>query len=294
MSAHGTSHPHSGNRASRPPKDFLRAYIACEPCRRSKAKCELPDPDAPCVKCRRERRECYFDSQRSTRKRRKTERPTGGRFTASTTHESLPDVSRPRIGIDDRVPPHESHDLQESNVHGLADSNNGSQLLRSFGAGHASSTAFGPQHPSPPIEHPGSMLHPDQSPVRCGAPTAVREIPRDAPQPSPQSQSLSSTIIDGDVMRTVLSSSKDALGVLFKAAEERELPGDPVEPHNSNSGLPIHDSPKSTYTATIAPAPIPPSKLSSPAPAVLEIWDACRFVRQGWFSAREAVTYIDL
>lgn len=34
--------------------------------------------------------------------------------------------------------------------------------------------------------------------------------------------------------------------------------------------------------------------LSEPTDAILDMWDKCRFVRQGWFTSQEAVTYIDL
>lgn len=34
--------------------------------------------------------------------------------------------------------------------------------------------------------------------------------------------------------------------------------------------------------------------LSEADDATLDMWDKCRFVRQGWFTAQEAVTYIDL
>jgi hypothetical protein len=34
--------------------------------------------------------------------------------------------------------------------------------------------------------------------------------------------------------------------------------------------------------------------LSEPTDATLDMWDKCRFVRQGWFTSQEAVTYVDL
>lgn len=39
---------------------------------------------------------------------------------------------------------------------------------------------------------------------------------------------------------------------------------------------------------------IPPSDLSKPSNAIIGVWSQHRFVRQGWFSAVEAVTYVDL
>src|SRR5271156_3365639 len=51
-----------------------RVYQACIPCRRRKVKCDLGSvdnpSDPPCVRCRRESKECFFSA---TRRKRKTE-----------------------------------------------------------------------------------------------------------------------------------------------------------------------------------------------------------------------------
>ena len=51
-----------------------RVYQACIPCRRRKVKCDLGSVDnpgdPPCVRCRRESKECFFSA---TRRKRKTE-----------------------------------------------------------------------------------------------------------------------------------------------------------------------------------------------------------------------------
>lgn len=199
----------------------------------------------------------------------------------------------------ENVRPHQSHHLPHGGGFGSTDGSNDNRTVQSLGANHNSFTGSSQQHQQhqqrASIDHSDSRLYAGQSPKEGGAShAAVPTLAHDAPQKSPQSQSQSGTMIEADVMRTYLSSSKDALGVLFKAAEQRDTPGDQVENHDSNSALAFHDSPTSAYTSGAVPAPIPPSKLSSPAPAVLEAWEACRFIRQGWFSAREAVTYIDL
>ena len=36
------------------------------------------------------------------------------------------------------------------------------------------------------------------------------------------------------------------------------------------------------------------SHLSRPTDEILDLWDRSRFVRQGWLTAQEAVTYLDL
>lgn len=56
-----------------------RVYQACIPCRRRKVKCDLGSVDnpgdPPCVRCRRESKECYFSATR--RKRKTTDGPDG-------------------------------------------------------------------------------------------------------------------------------------------------------------------------------------------------------------------------
>lgn len=55
-----------------------RVYQACIPCRRRKVRCDLGSVDnphdPPCVRCRRESKECYFSA---TRRKRKTEDDPG-------------------------------------------------------------------------------------------------------------------------------------------------------------------------------------------------------------------------
>src|SRR2546421_9403469 len=55
-----------------PPAQHKRTYQACIPCRRRKVRCDLGSVDnphdPPCVRCRRESKECFFSATR--RKRR--------------------------------------------------------------------------------------------------------------------------------------------------------------------------------------------------------------------------------
>lgn len=58
--------------AERPSEQHKRVYQACIPCRRRKVKCDLGSvdnpSDPPCVRCRRESKECYFSATRRKRK----------------------------------------------------------------------------------------------------------------------------------------------------------------------------------------------------------------------------------
>jgi hypothetical protein len=50
---------------------FIRSYQACVPCRKRKVKCDLGDPgnpcDPPCLRCRREHKDCYFQDLRTSK-----------------------------------------------------------------------------------------------------------------------------------------------------------------------------------------------------------------------------------
>jgi hypothetical protein len=65
----------SGSNASPPrtaPSSHTRTYQACIPCRRRKVRCDLGPVDnphePPCVRCRRESKECFFSATRRKRK----------------------------------------------------------------------------------------------------------------------------------------------------------------------------------------------------------------------------------
>jgi len=94
------------------------------------------------------------------------------------------------------------------------------------------------------------------------------------------------------VMRTVISSGRDALDVLFTAVEDeqslRRGPG-------AQAALPnVTPTPGSTAGVGVSPAVPRLASLSTPEMDVFRIWNACRFVRMGWLSAFEAITYVDL
>ncbi|WZH44190.1 uncharacterized protein QYS62_005208 [Fusarium acuminatum] len=98
------------------------------------------------------------------------------------------------------------------------------------------------------------------------------------------------------VMRTLVSNGKDALQLLFQPAIEQSkkdgtTPGN-LQPasrhalHHAGETL----TPKTTSSVRTSR----PIRLS-PAPAnTLTIWRSFRFVKMGWFTAEEAVAYVDL
>ncbi|KAJ4351821.1 zinc finger transcriptional activator [Didymosphaeria variabile] len=88
-------------RTSQPPS-HTRTYQACIPCRRRKVRCDLgpvDNPhDPPCVRCRRESKECFFSA---TRRKRKTD---GGELEDDDDYELRNGRKRARTEDDVQIP----------------------------------------------------------------------------------------------------------------------------------------------------------------------------------------------
>lgn len=101
-------------------------------------------------------------------------------------------------------------------------------------------------------------------------------------------------------MRTVVSSGNDALNILFEAAtaQEENSPDTSSEPLAGppSAGPSSQDRTPGNYDSGFESVArvIRPVKLSDASQDTLNVWEACRFVKMGWFTAREAVTFIDL
>ncbi|KAB8226387.1 hypothetical protein BDV33DRAFT_226881, partial [Aspergillus novoparasiticus] len=123
---------------------------------------------------------------------------------------------------------------------------------------------------------------------RRDADRSPRVISSVASEPDPHhltdSDAHDNPSLSGRVMSTILARPSDALDVLFDAARP-----DVGESPSSQA----RDRDK-TQTVVSASGLVSVSGLSHPSEDVLDLWDRCRFVRQGWFTAQEAVTYIDL
>lgn len=115
----------------------------------------------------------------------------------------------------------------------------------------------------------------------------------------------SSSTLASSMMRTVVASGNDALNILFEAAtagQEDNAPSDESPPRGAGakSGGPNghqRATPKNFESPTAFENVSPvkrPVEISEVASETLQIWEACRFVKMGWFTAREAVTFIDL
>lgn len=102
------------------------------------------------------------------------------------------------------------------------------------------------------------------------------------------------------VITSLVKGSNDALDILSEVAGVL---------HNPAISPPRESPPtQSSHSPEHVPVAVPASErsdchsgvgfhilaLSEPTDAILDMWDKCRFVRQGWFTSQEAVTYVDL
>ena len=135
-------------------------------------------------------------------------------------------------------------------------------------------------------ERPSNTGHEDADRTPRVISTAVSE--RD-PHHLPESDAHYNPSLSGRVMSAILARPSDALDVLFDAARP-DISESPFS-HTRDQGGITRDK---TQTDVSASGLVSISGLSHPSEDVLDLWDRCRFVRQGWFTAQEAVTYLDL
>ncbi|KAL1966948.1 hypothetical protein VTN77DRAFT_3692 [Rasamsonia byssochlamydoides] len=108
------------------------------------------------------------------------------------------------------------------------------------------------------------------------------------------------TGLTSSMMRTVVSSGNDALNLLFEAAAHTNTQNSHLEPRDSrtqNDYRPAVRNIQASGTAVaVGTSPAAPAavEISNPNRDVLNVWESCRFVKMGLFTAKEAITYVDL
>ncbi|KAG0158155.1 hypothetical protein PDIDSM_5668 [Penicillium digitatum] len=274
-----------GVRSSHPDKRYQRTYKACIPCRQRKAKCDLgTGPDGlpigpPCARCRRELRECVFPEKRAWERSRKRARsPESCETDVSPRNSSQLTTTSPDTSI-----------LAQGRIQNL------------HHAGEVTSST------------PENNFQPEWPYHRDGGESYRGPLDRPSIGSSRTDQShshlyennqhRSNSTLASSMMRTVVSSGNDALNILFEAATAQEeislearsesLAGPP------SAGPSTQDrqdrTPGNNESAFESMARVTrPVKLSDATQDTLNVWEACRFVKMGLFTAREAVTFTDL
>ena len=273
-----------------------RVYQACIPCRRRKVRCDLgsvDDPhDPPCVRCRRESKECFFSA---TRRKRKTEDGEG-----SDVDEYVVRNGRKRVNAEDTPPARQPE--RKSYV-------------------DTPLTPGGSHGRSQPLRRPDTA---NDNPEDDTSETRSRDFAAEG-DANAQLENLEAQT----VMRRGMYGPHDALDLLYKAATDRLVDDyastsisnytniiSPVTTHGahrreeSTASIPIvpqQPVPGHREGRSISKSAVTPMKseaidpdLSGPGLSgqpgyedALNAWSRFRFVRAGWFTAQEAVEYID-
>ncbi|KAG9249747.1 C6 transcription factor [Emericellopsis atlantica] len=262
---------------------FNRAYKACKRCRARKTRCDITAEQyaagQQCARCRRQMVKCVFPTQRNAAT------PTSQRSQSTRA------------------------DDEEAHTQIQASNSPGPRMLTSPTApDRIASWQETPQ----PTQCSGNHQQHDMPHVSGGSglPMAHEVEPvfnnRGHEQPSH---------IPDSMMRTVVSNDKDALDLLFQAAQregdvqeaayQNSMLGDPRDVSNRNPTV-AQGSGLSAGPGSV-PTPLSPAHSllygshaysctmsTNLSKDLVETWESYRFVRMGWFSAQEAVTYVDL
>lgn len=224
--------------------EHQRAYKACIPCRKRKAKCDLGGRDGPpCVRCRRELRECVFSAERSWKKR-KTNEVVDLEGQSSPAQHGRPASHRPSLqGNWSGQSSGHDENISQVNTH----RRNASMADRA------------------------QLMHPSDVYMEETVPSLANSV-----------------------MRTVVSNGNDALNLLFQAATQDQAEHRSETARHTGFGTQTGTgvtTPHSTFLATNVMEPV---AISPAAVTIYKLWRSTRFVKMGWLSAEEAITYIDL
>ncbi|KAF9877949.1 fungal zn binuclear cluster domain containing protein [Colletotrichum karsti] len=290
-----------------------RVYQACIPCRRRKVRCDLGSVDnphdPPCVRCRRESKECYFSA---TRRKRKTE---DGVDEPEEVDEYTIRNGRKRLHVSDSPPVAIDRRLYSEVPLTPGGSIGRTQPLRR------------PTDPGVPTSSHGAVT---PSTVSQADSSRRAEFGTFEDEPNAQLENHEAA----DLMRPGVYGPHDALDLLYKAATDRSvqlrivqdaaayppahspatnhhkrhesvasIPAMPPQPVIVTPGATMKPMGAGRPSVSVQPEaqPIDPELLStkrdlSGEPGyqdAVKAWGRFRFVRAGWFSAQEAIEYID-
>ena len=277
-----------------------RVYQACIPCRRRKVRCDLGSVDnpndPPCVRCRRESKECFFSA---TRRKRKTDDDEG-----SDVDEYIVRNGRKRAAPHEETPPQIDRRLY-------------SEVPLTPGGSHGRTQ---------PLRRPGETG--DGNSFNGKRPRTDSDFTQDGDDNQQMENPDAQTM-----MRRGVYGPHDALDLLYKAATDTDRlvqPTPRMDHHlanDNNINSPMNVGPKRDETRASVVSAQPsislidstlgrvhsrhqstPGRLDQPIDPELgkqdlsaqpgyaeaiKAWTRFRFVRAGWFTPQEAIEYID-
>ncbi|KAF7547532.1 hypothetical protein G7046_g8972 [Stylonectria norvegica] len=245
-----------------------RVYQACIPCRRRKVRCDLGSVDnphdPPCVRCRRESKECYFSA---TRRKRKTDDGEG-----SDVDEYIVRNGRKRLHASDSPPV---------------------QVVRR----EYSST---PLTPGGSHGRREPLRRPDGSRRRDGEFDGNGDANQTLENLEAQSVMRQSVFGPHDALDLLYKAATDSPAVNSHHEHREHRPAAQPNPPQqmAHDGVP-RQMPRTNTIPVKMEQPIDP-ELSQPNLSAqpgyvqaIRAWQRFRFVRAGWFTALEAIEYID-
>ncbi|WYZ39804.1 hypothetical protein EsH8_IV_000145 [Colletotrichum jinshuiense] len=267
-----------------------RVYQACIPCRRRKVRCDLGSVDnphePPCVRCRRESKECFFSATRRKRKTEDGEEPEPedvDDYTIRNGRKRVHVSGSPPVAIDRRL-------YSEVPLTPGGSLGRNQPLRRPTDPG----TSLGAATPSTT----------SQADSRRTGDYVIDD------EPNAQLENREAQ----DLMRPGVYGPHDALDLLYKAATDSpgtnnhkrhesvaSIPALPQQPRIVTPGETMRPATNGRPSAPIKleQQPIDPELTRrdlSGEPGyndAIKAWGRFRFVRAGWFTAQEAIDYID-
>ncbi|KAF2087846.1 hypothetical protein K490DRAFT_65126 [Saccharata proteae CBS 121410] len=274
--------------SAQPGQSHTRTYQACIPCRRRKVRCDLgpvDNPhDPPCVRCRRETKDCFFSATR--RKRKPVDAGEGIEDDGPSDYEVR--NGRKRLRAEDSLTPQRQPSISMS------------------------MSQYNADEPQRPVTPGGSI---------------GRYQPLRRPAGHHGSSHEDEQKVNNDTAAILQShevySGHDALNLLFEAAgrtgdmDHHRTASTSSVPRPPTASIPTPGSqPSLTSPGANAGRPYPSPitrTIQEPAidPAIaqgypeeeqdneaeyqeaLRAWSRFRFVRAGWFTAKEGVAYMD-
>lgn len=250
---------------SLPPMTTGPKSAICTSCRKHKVRCEVTD-NLACTECRTKHRKCVFEAP--------PVEPSGASFLMSELSELTPLHSSSRVSY-------------QSDAGEADSSESDSSQSDSFDIKSEVS-----QSPVPLAQIPAPENHDNIA----SAANVVREQP-DTTQPT-QISRTELAISQPTASETRVSNYDGSIPPIGNAVNRLSDTAQPTHSPHADSTATTFGSEAFISTGFCSHASesgqTTVSALSQPREDILDLWDNCNFVRLGWLTSQEAVTYLDL
>ena len=310
----GSTGAGAGSQAGAPGQpQHKRVYQACIPCRRRKVRCDLGSVDnphdPPCVRCRRESKECYFSA---TRRKRKLEDGSVDSIEDMENDDYIQRNGRKQIRTS-TSPARSSIDHRMYSEVPLTPggSRGRTQPLRRPGDPPEGSTSdrgggeFGIGEPNTPLENFEAKtvmrreVYGPQDALDLLYKAATEKSSDYDFLPVPFTRSGAST----EGLSSSLHKQNDILTPAGRSTQSKVGHGrphaEPPKPSHNRDRPPAYHSRQASRQGGPADQPIDPA-LTKRDPSsepgyheALKAWSRFRFVRAGWFTPQEAMDYLE-